>query len=239
MAGSADKQSLAEEAYREIRDALLSGAFEPGQRLSEPELALRFHTSRSPIREALSRLEHEGFTERLPSGRVRVAALDVAYLEQLYVVRANLEGLAARLAAPLLRTVDLDEMKRSVDEMERAVNNGDASGAIAAGQQFHDVLMSECGNEPLVSLLTGLKGRIGRFRALVASLGDYDVDRVLEHRRMLQALYERDADRAEAEMISHVDRSAAVLMRRLRERAADDGSMPKKLSLEHSRRSLK
>ena len=83
--------------------------YEGIHRLSEPELALRFHTSRSPIREALSRLEHEGFIERLASGRVRVAALDVSYLEQLYVVRANLEGLAARLAAPLLRTVDLDD----------------------------------------------------------------------------------------------------------------------------------
>ncbi|HEV7802274.1 MAG TPA: GntR family transcriptional regulator [Burkholderiales bacterium] len=220
MAAPAAKQSLAEEAYREIRDALLSGEIEPGQRLSEPELALRFNTSRSPVREALLRLEHEGFVERMPSGRVRVAALDVGYLEQLYVVRANLEGLAARLAAPLLRTVDLDAMTRSVDQMDRAVKNDDASGAIDAGQQFHDVLMRECGNEPLVSLLTALKGRIGRFRALVASLGDYDADRVLEHRLILQALYERNAERAQAEMISHVSQSAAVLVRRLRERAA-------------------
>jgi DNA-binding GntR family transcriptional regulator len=80
--------------------------------------------------------------------------------------------------------------------------------------------MRECGNEPLVSLLTALKGRIGRFRALVASLGDYDADRVLEHRLILQALYERNAERAQAEMISHVSQSAAVLVRRLRERAA-------------------
>jgi DNA-binding GntR family transcriptional regulator len=221
MPEAASKLSLADEAYREIRDALLSGALEPGQRLSEPELALRFNTSRSPAREALLRLEHEGFVERLPSGRVRVAALDVGYLEQLYVVRANLEGLAARLAAPLLRTVDLDAMTRSVDHMDSAVKNDDASGAIAAGQQFHDVLMRECGNEPLVSLLAALKGRIGRFRALVASLGDYDADRVLEHRRILEALFARDPDRAQAEMIGHVSRSATVLVRRLRERAAD------------------
>lgn len=219
MPQPAAKQSLAGEGYRAIRDALLSGSLAPGQRLSEPELALRFNTSRSPVREALLRLEHEGFVERMPSGRVRVASLDVAYLEQLYVVRANLEGLAARLAAPLLRTIDLDAMAQSVEHMDRAVKKDDASGAIAAGEQFHDALMRECGNAPLVSLLTALKGRIGRFRALVASLGDYDADRVLEHRRILQALYERNADLAQAEMMSHVSRSAAVLVRRLRERA--------------------
>src|SRR4051812_18228843 len=77
MPDTAPRLSLAEEAYREISDALLSGALEPGQRLSEPELALRFHTSRSPVREALARLEHEGFVERAPSGRLRVAALDI------------------------------------------------------------------------------------------------------------------------------------------------------------------
>lgn len=219
MAEPAARPSLAEEAYREIRDALLSGEIEPGQRLSEPELALRFNTSRSPVREALFRLEHEGFVDRLPSGRLRAASLDVAYLEQLYVVRADLEGLAARLAAPLLRTVDLDAMMRSIEEMDGAVSNGDAAGAIAAGEKFHDVLMRECGNAPLVALLAGLNARISRFRAVVASLGRYDPDRVLEHRRILQALYERNADLAQAAMIEHVSRSAAVLVRRLRERA--------------------
>ena len=219
MAEPAARPSLAEEAYREIRDALLSGEIEPGQRLSEPELALRFNTSRSPVREALFRLEHEGFVDRLPSGRLRAASLDVAYLEQLYVVRADLEGLAARLAAPLLRTVDLDAMMRSIEEMDGAVSNGDAAGAIAAGEEFHDVLMRECGNAPLVALLAGLNARISRFRAVVASLGRYDPDRVLEHRRILQALYERNADLAQAAMIEHVSRSAAVLVRRLRERA--------------------
>jgi DNA-binding GntR family transcriptional regulator len=215
---TAPRPSLAEEAYREIRDALLSGALEAGQKLSEPELALRFNTSRSPVREALMRLEHEGFIERLPSGRLRVAALDIAYLEQLYVVRADLEGLAARLATPLLRTVDLDAMTRSVEAMDAAVKSGSAGGAIATGQQFHDVIMRECGNAPLVSLLAGLNARIARFRAVVAALGEYDPDRVLDHRRILKALYERDADAARAAMMEHVQRSAAVLIRRLRER---------------------
>lgn len=220
MPEPATRPSLTEEAYRRIRDSLLSGALEPGQKLSEPELALRFNTSRSPVREALVRLEHEGFVERVPSGRLRVAALDIAYLEQLYVVRADLEGLAARLATPLLRTVDLEAMTRSVEAMDSAVKNDDADGAIASGQQFHDVIMRECGNAPLVLLLAGLNARISRFRALVASLGDYDPERVLEHRRILSALYERNPDRARTEMMAHVQRSAEVLIRRLRERGA-------------------
>lgn len=214
----AAKTSLSEGAYADMRQALIKGDFEPGQRVSEPELALRFRTSRSPVREALVRLEHEGFIERMPNGRVRVRALDLAELEKLYVVRANVEGLAARLAAPRLRTIDLEQMEKAQQEMDRCVKKHDAAGAIAAGQEFHDLLLRECGNEPLIEVLGGLRAKISRFRAVVASLGDYDPERAVEHRRILKALYQRKADQAEAEMIRHVNRSAAVLIGKLRQR---------------------
>jgi DNA-binding GntR family transcriptional regulator len=210
------RQSLSEETYSEIRRALITGVFQPGQRLSEPELALRFRTSRSPIREALVRLEHEGFVERTPNARIRVAALDIEDLKQLYVLRASIEGLAARLATPLLRTVDLERMAATADEMDRCVKKRDAAGAIAAGQDFHDVIMAECGNRPLVQVLDGLRARISRYRGVVASFSEYDPERVAEHRRILRAMYQRNPEAAELAMIRHVDRSADVLIARLR-----------------------
>ena len=210
------RQSLSEETYNEIRRALIAGVFQPGQRLSEPELALRFRTSRSPIREALVRLEHEGFVERTPNARIRVAALDSEDLKQLYVLRASIEGLAARLATPLLRTVDLERMAATADDMDRCVKKRDAAGAIAAGQDFHDVIMRECGNRPLVQVLDGLRARISRYRGVVASFSEYDPERVAEHRRILKALYQRNPEAAELAMIRHVDRSADVLIARLR-----------------------
>ena len=111
------KVSLADEAYERIRDAIINGDIGPGQKMSEPELALQFRTSRSPIREALLKLEHEGFLDRASSGQVRVMPLDVSQFEQLYVIRANVEGLAVRLATPRLRTVDLEEMESRVQDM--------------------------------------------------------------------------------------------------------------------------
>ncbi|WP_345248746.1 GntR family transcriptional regulator [Pigmentiphaga soli] len=215
------RQTLADHLNRRLRDALLNGSFKSGQRLSEPELASMFKVSRSPIREAIARLEHEGFLERLPNGRISVRPLHIPDLQQLYVLRATVEGLAARLAAPQLRTVDLEAMGASMEEMERCVRDGDAIGAIAAGQEFHDVIIRECGNQPLVETLGGLRARIGRFRALVASFGDYDPERVAEHRRILDAFYARDPVRAEAEMTRHVERSADVLVARLRQREND------------------
>jgi DNA-binding GntR family transcriptional regulator len=218
--GTTTKPSLSEGAYSKIRRSLIDGTFPPGARLSEPELALRFRTSRSPIREALVRLEHEGFVERASNGRVSVKALDIADLEQLYVLRATVEGLAARLAAYRLRPIDLEVMSRIIDKMERCVKKAGAAGAIAAGQEFHDVITRECGNQPLVEILSGLHARISRFRAVVASFRDYDEERVAEHRRILKAFYQRKPEQAEAEMIRHIDRSAAVLISKLQKRAA-------------------
>lgn len=210
------KNFLSDEAYAEIRQALIRGEFEPGQRISEPELALRYQTSRSPIREALVRLELEGFVERMSNGRIRVRELDLEELQQLYVVRATIEGLIARIAAPRLRTIDLEQMEKALDDMESSIKKGDASGAIAAGQTFHDLILRECGNKPLIEVQTSLRSKISRFRAVVASLGNYDFDRLTEHRQILKAFYLRKPEQAEAEMILHVNRSAAVLMNKLK-----------------------
>ena len=212
------KQSIAEGAYSRLRRELIQGVFKPGQRLSEPELALRFGTSRSPIREALVRLEYEGFIERSPAGQARVKSLDISEFEQLYVLRATVEGLATRLATPRLRTIDLDEMGRKIDEMEQCIKNSSASGAIAAGKAFHEVITKECGNPLLVEILVGLRARIDRFRLLVASVGEYDIERINEYRRILKALYQRDPKKAETEMIRHVDRSAVGFIKKLQKR---------------------
>jgi DNA-binding GntR family transcriptional regulator len=215
IASPAARQSLADDTYLKIRDALLSGEFEPGQRLSEPELALKFNISRSPIREALVRLEHEGFIDRQANGRMIVRALDIDDLTQLYEVRAVIEGFAARLAAPLLRTVDLERMSARVDAMEKCVRKGDPEGALAAGQDFHDIITQECPNRRLIEMLSGLRARISRYRSVVASLGDYEKERVTEHRRILKALYQRNAEAAQQEVTRHVQHSAETLVRKL------------------------
>ena len=210
--------SLKSETYTLMRKALIEGTFKPGQRLSEPELALRFGTSRSPVREALSRLEQEGFIDRAASGYVRVKELSIADFQKLYALRACVEGFAVRLATPRLRTLDLEEMNCKLDEMERCIKRGNVARAVTAGKNFHNVVARECGNELVVELLGNLRARISRFRILVASLGNYDMERINEYRRILKAMYQRDPQRAEAEMIQHVERSAAIFVAKLQKK---------------------
>jgi DNA-binding GntR family transcriptional regulator len=207
-----DRSALQEQTYSRLRRKIIEGTIEPGQRLSEPELAAMFGVSRSPIREAILRLERDGFVVRGPSGRLSVAPLDVDEMQQLYVVRANLEGLATRCAASRLRTIDLDEMTLHLEANLRAVEERDGPTAARAGQAFHEIILRECGNKPLVDVLIHFQSRINRFRMIAVSFENYDTARIEEHRQVLALLYDRQPERAEAMMIEHIQNSGAALL---------------------------
>lgn len=209
------KKPLRDEAYEKLRGSIVDGTLRPDEQLSEPQLAEKFRISRSPIREALGRLEQEGFAMRRANGRLYVAALDIEELEQLYVLRATVEGLATRLAAPLLNTADLNAMAERIRKMEERAARGDIAGSLKSGAAFHDVILASCGNKPLIEVVESVRLRIDRFRAVIASARNQDV-RVAEHWRIHEALYDRKPKAAEKAMISHIERSASSVLKSVR-----------------------
>tara|TARA_B110000503_G_scaffold6590_1_gene9015 strand:- start:2408 stop:2974 length:567 start_codon:yes stop_codon:yes gene_type:complete len=179
--------------------------------LSEPRLAEKFKISRSPVREALTRLESEGFLDRSENGRLRAAALNVEELEQLYVLRAAIEGLAARLATFHLSTAHLEMMEKTIEEMETHSQSGDVDLSLEAGAQFHALIYKSCANNPLLEAIETVKLRIVRYRAIIASTRLYDV-RVSEHKAIHQAFLDRDPIAAEKSLIAHVESSARAII---------------------------
>lgn len=210
-AEEASQGSLREVVYVRLRTALLEGELQPGEALSEVALAQRFSTSRSPIRDALGRLEQEGYVVRKPNGRGVVAPLDTKELCDLYQVRAAVEGLAAGLAVPHLTGLALDELARHLDRMRACSLAGDIDASLEAGARFHDVVCRHCPNLPLREIVESVRTRIKRYRQVIAGLRDRDV-RIGEHVAILRALEQRDAAAAEKAMREHVLRSAATLM---------------------------
>lgn len=212
--GPIPKRSLREEAYHGLRRAIVSGALQPGAQLTEPQLARQFQISRSPIREALHRLQQEGFAVRRPNGRIFVAPLDAQELEQLYAVRAVNEGLAASLAASSITDGDIAAMEHHLEEMRRLATEGDVDGSLQAGQSFHDVILERSGNVPLVEIVRGLRLRISRFRTMIAAGRDQE-SRAAEHREILEALRSRDRVHARCATERHIHQSAASVLNRL------------------------
>ena len=216
------RRALGAEVYDTLRAALVDGRFAPGEPLSEPQIAEMLETSRSPVREAISRLETEGLIERTATGRLRAAPLDRGELEQLYVLRATIEGLAARLATPRMTMQDLDAMAATIERMETLAGAGDVPGSLEAGAAFHEMIQTRSQNAPLAETIEAVRLRIVRYRSIIAAARPREM-RASEHRAVLQAMRDHDPMRAEQEMKRHVEASAQSILRSMRDAGAEGG----------------
>jgi DNA-binding GntR family transcriptional regulator len=189
------RTSLAREVYSELLGAIVHGVLAPGERIRDVELAATLGVSRTPVREALLRLQDEGLVESVPGSHIRIAPIDVEAVTHAFVVAAGLHGLAARLGAPAATADDLDAMSRANHERTAALQEGDVVEAIAADERFHQVLVDRAGNPELESLLQRVLPKIRRLDYLhfsdlepEASAGD--------HEAIIAACTARDGSRA-------------------------------------------
>jgi DNA-binding GntR family transcriptional regulator len=163
---SAPRISLAEHAYAALLDAIVGGDLAPGSRLRDTELADQLGVSRTPVREALRRLEDEGLVETGRNSYTRVAPVHPDRIADAFPVVASLHGLAARLGVPALSTADLVRMQRHDAERTAALRRGDVLAAIAADDRFHGVLLSASRNAEIERLLARVMPHIRRLDLL-------------------------------------------------------------------------
>lgn len=152
--------SLAEQVARHIRGEIVSGTLRPDSRLVEQDLADRLGVSRVPVREALRRLETEGFITRLPRRGVVVASMTQEDLDDLFDVREVLEVQAVRLATQRARPEEIQELGDIVARCRVALEEGDSEEFAALNGAFHDLIIEMAHNRVLSSLLAPLHGRL-------------------------------------------------------------------------------
>jgi DNA-binding GntR family transcriptional regulator len=201
----------AEEVHKELRAALLAGAFPYGQRLVEEQLAERFNTSRTPVREALRRLEGDGHVTRDRSGGVRPNAPRVSAMRELYAVRTVLEDLA-------VRTADPDRLQPLYEEWVDLRSERDESpDFVYADEAFHEGIAHASGNSSTERYLRDINERIRLIRIHDFTTADRIVTTVEEHLEILETLRAGRTDAAAALMRVHIERSAEVVERRVGE----------------------
>lgn len=160
-----DSPSLRERVYLSLRDALVAGELIPGQRLRDQELAARLGVSRTPVREALQRLEDEGLVETAPRAMTRVAPLDAIAAREAFPVVAALHALAARHGVPRLTTEDIATMRAANEELAVTIATLDPATvqrAIAADDQFHAVVLRAADNSEIIRTLERLTPKVRR-----------------------------------------------------------------------------
>ena len=203
--------SIAERAYGHIRRAILDGSLGPGSHLSVPELAARFGVSRSPIREAVLRLEREGLADNVPNRGVMVVSPDGEDLRQLYDVREVLEGLIARLAAEQATDDERSELTALFDEHEQAVAAGDLATHMQRDLSFHERLAEVARNHWVADLRERLTAQIRLALVSTASKPGNPDRAIEEHRAVLRAVLAGDGELAERRARDHVRRITASL----------------------------
>ena len=195
-----------------IRGAIIAGHFKPGTRLVERELCELLGVGRTSVREALRQLEAEGLVTTVPHRGPTVRQLTVAEAEQLYAVRALLEGYAGRHFAirdPDLVKHDLAALGRAVGALEQATGR---EALIAAKTAFYGALMSGGGNLVITQMLTTLHNRITLLRLTSMTQPGRMAESMKEVRAIYSAIQQRDGTRAEAACIKHINAAAAVAL---------------------------
>jgi DNA-binding GntR family transcriptional regulator len=219
----ANRQTLVEQVYGQVRRAITSGRFPPGQRLVIDDLAADLGVSITPVREALRQLQREGLVSDVPFSGMQVAAPSVAELKELYAVLGVLEGFAVRRAAELLSPTEIRDLGRMLDLLGDAAEQGDVVAFRRLNDRFHRRIVSRgAGDGMLMQLIEQLSRNVDRYSAA----GDH-LDRVYleaaqaEHQQLYAYLRSKEGEAAESLARHHALTFAEHLMRRLEEQRED------------------
>jgi DNA-binding GntR family transcriptional regulator len=197
--------SLDELAYRLLREAILSpGGLAAGDHVDEKEFSERLGISRTPIREAVRRLEVEGLVKRAPRRGVFVADLSPEAIDELYNLREVLEGLAARLAADRASDAEIQKLRETYDRYAGAVRAHDVHKIFERDVDFHDLIARASRSERLQSTIKMFRNQLGLLRTRSVTIAGRSEKALEEMGRVLDAIVRRAADDAEEAMRRHI-----------------------------------
>lgn len=193
------KRSLVDEAYRALKLAIRDNVFPPGYQGSEQEMAVRLGMSRTPVHEAIIRLQEDGLVRVLSKRGVLVCPLSPEDMREIYDVIIAIESMAAELLAALpdaQRAIVADALEEATAEMEKALLRSDAKAWAAADDSFHRILVARCGNSRLHRMAQTVTDQAHRARMLTLRLRSKPVGSAAAHRRIIAAIREGDLNNA-------------------------------------------
>ena len=195
---------LSDQIKEYIVNAILSGTFQPGERIGESALARQLGISQAPVREAIRDLVLMGFLESEPYKGTSVRSFTSDELWEVYTVRAALESLAARLTAQRMKESDVEALEQILEEMVKAAESDDREQLFLLDNAFHETILKIAGNNLLYQLWKFLD--FGRWTIVTYSISEHDpVYLAARHRELLEALKTRDTRAATRAMRHHME----------------------------------
>lgn len=208
---------LREVVFTTLRQAILKGELPPGERLMEITLANKLGVSRTPIREAIRKLELEGLVVMIPRKGAHVAHITVQELNDVLEVRRGLEELAIRKACERITEEEVLKLEKAADEFSMLVDSNNLMALAEADVRFHDVIYESTHNRRLVQILNNLREQMYRYR--MEYLKEADARRLLdnEHKDICRAVREKDIQKAHDYICQHIDNQQRSIIKSINE----------------------
>lgn len=203
--------TLRQQVTERVREAILSGQFEPGQRLIERDLWQSLGISRTVLREALQHLQAEGLITNVPHRGLAVAIISADEARELYEVRGSLEALAGAGFARNATAPQIARLRAALQYLRMPQASATTSDLLAAKNAFYDILLEGCGNRVVGQMLTQLNNRITLLRRLSLGQPGRLAQTLKELDEIVTAIEQRDPERAGRLCAEHVNRAAAVV----------------------------
>jgi DNA-binding GntR family transcriptional regulator len=203
-------RSVQQETVRMVREAITSGYFKPGEKLVEAKLCSMLGVSRTSVREALRVLSAEKLITIVPNKGPSVAEVSWDEAENIYQLRALLEGETAALAAGLITVEDLARMRKALDSFQSAVKGQNWKGRVNATADFYEIMIEACGNSVMGDVIHGLLTRINFLRAKTMASPGRDTHSAEELEAIYDALQRHNVRDARAAAVAHVKAAEAI-----------------------------
>lgn len=204
---------LRDVVFRTLRKGILTGELKPGERLMEIHLANRLGVSRTPIREAIRKLELEGLVTMIPRRGAEVANITEKNLKDVLEVRKALECLAIELTCERISEEELDRLRLRLHQVGMAVERKDTTEIAKEDVNFHDMIAASSGNDRLIQLISNLGEQMYRYRFEYIKDREKHNQIMEEHTIMYESILHKDKERASAIVRTHIDNQEIAIMR--------------------------
>lgn len=211
-----DLLPLRDVVFHTLRKAILTGQLKPGERLMEVHLANKLGVSRTPIREAIRKLELEGLVTMIPRRGAEVAQITEKSLKDVLEVRRALDVLSVELACERITKEEMEELYRACQEFEKAAREKEPSVIAQADVRLHDIIVDATRNQRLKQLVNNLSEQMYRYRFVYIQEANQYENLIEEHREVYESIAERNKERAARAARLHIDNQELSILRQLR-----------------------
>lgn len=199
--------------YECLRNKIVEGKIKPGERIIEKDYAELMNISRTPVREALRKLETEGFVQCIPRKGALVSEFSIKDILEIYAIRQALEELAIKSCIQNITEKEINKLVQLTEEMDFCDKKGDIETVFAVCKKFNDTILTASKMPRLKNLIDTLQEHLEKFRRITMAKSERRKDAIQEHKEILKAIIDKDEEKAEKLIGEHLEASKNVFLK--------------------------